>query len=269
MLRISIPQIASLVLAASIASAQTTTHHTATATHRPATHTAPKSECVAVPGLSPNIPAVPAGTPCPKSLFTITESAQLSPLLSPTAREAFANLPMTFTLAYQDTRIGTGEPAQPHMWYIVQYTGYLLDGTKFDASADHPGRPFAFPYGAHRVIPGWDMGFEGMRIGGKRRLFVPYQLAYGERGRPPQIPAKSELVFDMELVGQSPTDPNAPPPPPPGAPAPGGPATPPQTPQSTSPQTGPDTKPAPPTPGTPSTPQTPPSTPKQPPPSGI
>lgn len=275
------------------AGAQTsTTHHTSTASHHPAAHPAVKSQCVTLPALSPKIPAAPAGTSCPRALYTVTEKIDyMSPLIGPIVRQGFSNLPMTFTLAYADLKVGTGALAQPHMWYTVQYTGYLPDGTKFDASADHPGKPFAFPYGAHRVIPGWDTGFEGMHVGGKRRLFVPFQLAYGERGRPPVIPAKAELIFDMELIAQSPDDPNAPPTPPtppagaaPAAPpAPGSlPATPPtrnpgMAPQA-QPQTAPDVKPAPPTPDAPATPQTAPSTPnpqaqpsapKQPPPQGV
>ncbi len=102
-------------------------------------------------------------------------------------------------------------PAEPRKFYTVRYTGWLPDGTKFDSSYDHPGgEPITFPYGAHRVIIGWDTGFEGMRIGGKRRLFVPYQLAYGEMGRPPQIPAKSNLIFDVELVALSDAPPSSP-----------------------------------------------------------
>jgi peptidylprolyl isomerase len=62
------------------------------------------------------------------------------------------------------------------------------------------GQPIQFPQGRGRVIPGWDQGFEGMKIGGKRRLFIPYQLAYGSIGRPPVIPPKSDLIFDIELV---------------------------------------------------------------------
>jgi peptidylprolyl isomerase len=140
--------------------------------------------------------------------------------------------PETFSLDYVDTKLGTGPRAEPHKWYTVHYTGYLVDGTKFDSSVDR-GQPISFPYGAHRVIEGWDTGFEGMRIGGKRRLYVPYQLGYGDNGHQ-QIPAKAELVFDVELVAQSDAQPAPPKPPtppagatPPGAPSPAGSAAPP------------------------------------------
>ncbi len=254
-----------------------TTAHRSTAAHGTAAHsTAAAGGCVTVANLSPKIPVMPAGTPCPKALFTISERLDtISPMVGPDVREGFSNLPMVFTLAYQEQRVGTGELARPHMWYTVNYTGYLTDGTKFDSSYDHPDKkPISFPYGGHRVIPGWDTGFEGMHVGGKRRLFVPYQLAYGAAGHPPVIPGKAELVFDMELVSMSAEDPTPRPPTPPagmppagdptGAPpagarptAPGLPATPP---------TGatPGSSPAKPPTGTPA-PATPPSsTPKPP-----
>jgi peptidylprolyl isomerase len=122
-----------------------------------------------------------------------------------------------YTLKYIDTVVGTGPLAETHKWYTVRYTGWLTDGTKFDSSFDHPGgEPITFPYGARRVIMGWDTGFEGMHVGGKRRLFVPYQLAYGELGHPPVIPAKANLIFDVELVSMSDNPPESPAP----APAP-------------------------------------------------
>ncbi|MBV8674748.1 MAG: FKBP-type peptidyl-prolyl cis-trans isomerase, partial [Acidobacteriaceae bacterium] len=125
---------------------------------------------------------------------------------------------------YQEIKVGDGDLAQPGWIYSVHYTGWLAsDGTKFDSSLDR-GEPIEFPQGFKRVITGWDQGFEGMRVGGKRRLFIPYQLAYGEKGRPPAIPAKADLIFDVELVDQR--NPNAPPLPSPAAPA--QPATPPQ-----------------------------------------
>lgn len=140
-----------------------------------------------------------------------------------------------FTLRYEDVKIGTGVDAEPNKLYKVLYTGYLGsngrpdDGHKFDSSADHPGppvkdkdgkpvlgddgkpklgdpQPMAFPQGMGRLIPGFDQGFYGMKIGGKRRLFIPWQLAYGVKGRPgpdaehPGIPPKADLIFDVELV---------------------------------------------------------------------
>jgi peptidylprolyl isomerase len=197
-----------------------------------------------------------------------------------------------YSLKYIDTKIGTGALAPPMKFYTVQYTGWLAsDGKKFDSSLDHPGAaPITFPVGAHRVIPGWDTGFAGMHIGGKRRLFVPYQLAYGEQGRPPVIPPKSDLIFDVELISVSdkPPAPKTPPMTPripgapgstmtpgaPGAPGmapkPGAPATPPTSGAPTTPPAGtpppasaPATPPAstPPATPPPTAPATPPSTP--------
>lgn len=127
-----------------------------------------------------------------------------------------------YALRYIDVLAGTGPLAEPRKFYTVRYTGWTTDGKKFDSSDDHPGKePITFPYGGHRVIPGWDTGFQGMHVGGKRRLFVPYQLAYGEQGHPPVIPPKADLIFDVELVAQSdtPPAPPTPPTPPPSTPA--------------------------------------------------
>jgi len=104
-----------------------------------------------------------------------------------------------FALRYLDIRAGDGAPALPGKRYIVHYTGWLTDGTKFDSSRDR-NEPIRFVQGRRMVIAGWDAGFEGMRVGGKRRLIIPYQLAYGETGRPPLIPPKAELIFDVELM---------------------------------------------------------------------
>ena len=110
-----------------------------------------------------------------------------------------------YTLRYVDLKIGTGELARTSapgaiVFYTVHYTGWLTNGTKFDSSVDR-NQPFVFPVGARQVITAWDTGFEGMRVGGKRRLIVPYQLAYGAPGHPPDIPEKSNLIFDVELLG--------------------------------------------------------------------
>ena len=203
-----------LALAASALplAAQTTTtpkpvvHHTtatATAAHSTVVH-APA--CAVLPALSDNIPALPTGTPCAKPLYTLTKTPDTkvdyaSPLLSEAVKESLGAAATTYSLYYTDVTPGTGDLVVAGKFLSVKYTGYLVDGTKFDSSVDR-GDPISFPYGKHRVIQGWDTGFEGMHIGGKRRLFIPYQLGYGEAGRPPVIPAKAELIFDVEFIAQ-------------------------------------------------------------------
>jgi len=112
---------------------------------------------------------------------------------------------IAFALRYTDVAEGTGAPVQPRQCVYSHYTGWLTDGTKFDSSRDTaangtPRPPIGFPLGARRVIAGWDAGFEHMKVGSRRRLFIPYQLAYGEAGRPPTIPPRSELIFDIEVM---------------------------------------------------------------------
>ena len=110
-----------------------------------------------------------------------------------------------FALRYIDIAPGTGAAAETGKCVFAHYTGWLTDGKKFDSSRDttNDGKsrtPIAFPIGYRRVIAGWDLGFDGMQVGARRRLIIPYQLAYGARGRPPVIPAKADLVFDVELM---------------------------------------------------------------------
>lgn len=124
-----------------------------------------------------------------------------------------------YVMRYVDIAEGTGAPALPGKQYVVHYTGWLTDGRKFDSSRDR-NEPLRFEQGRRRVIPGWDAGFEGMRVGGRRRLFIPYQLAYGVPGRSPTIPPCAELIFDIELLGvEEPPPPAAPAPPRPTNPA--------------------------------------------------
>jgi peptidylprolyl isomerase len=188
-----------------------------------------------------------------------------------------------FSLRYQEIEIGKGAVAEPNKMYKVFYTGWLGangradDGRKFDSSYDHPGppvkdkegkpvmgddgkpkmepsQPLPFPQGFGRVIPGFDQGVAGMKINGKRRIFIPWQMAYGSMGRPgpdaanPGIPPKANLIFDIELVEVTdlPMPANHPPmggmrPMPGGRPMPGAPGAPP----------APGTAPKPPAPATP------------------
>jgi FKBP-type peptidyl-prolyl cis-trans isomerase len=103
-------------------------------------------------------------------------------------------------LEYWDIKVGSGATAQRGQMVKVHYTGWLTSGKKFDSSVDH-GQPFTFHLGGGEVIKGWDEGVEGMKVGGKRQLRIPPELAYGQRGYPPIIPPSSTLIFDVELLG--------------------------------------------------------------------
>ncbi len=105
-------------------------------------------------------------------------------------------------LQYIDVTVGTGPTAKSGDTVDVQYTGWLQsDDVKFDSSYDHsPPSPFEFTLGQGQVIPGWDEGVAGMKVGGKRRLIIPSALGYGAQGSPPQIPANATLIFDVQLV---------------------------------------------------------------------
>jgi FKBP-type peptidyl-prolyl cis-trans isomerase FkpA len=105
-------------------------------------------------------------------------------------------------LQYVDVVVGTGATARNGQRVQVHYTGWLVNGTKFDSSKDH-GQPFTFPLGGGSVIKGWDQGVAGMRVGGVRRLILPPDLGYGPRGYPPVIPPNATLIFDVELLGVS------------------------------------------------------------------
>ena len=94
----------------------------------------------------------------------------------------------------------TGPNPKAGQTVSVQYTGTLLDGTKFDSSYDHGGRPIDFPIGVGSVIKGWDEGVPTMKVGGQRRLVIPAALAYGARPPTASIPPNAPLVFDIELV---------------------------------------------------------------------
>ena len=96
-----------------------------------------------------------------------------------------------------DVKVGEGEACPAGATVTIHYTGWTTSGSQFDSSVGK-GQPANFPLG--NLIQGWQRGIPGMKPGGIRRLYIPYQLAYGEQGRPPSIPAKADLVFEVKLI---------------------------------------------------------------------
>lgn len=128
------------------------------------------------------------------------DAATSPPAGSPAGQVAAAEVTLPSGLKYQDLQTGQGALAESGKNVSVHYTGWLTDGSKFDSSVDR-GQPFSFQLGAGQVIRGWDEGVKGMRVGGKRKLTIPPDLGYGERGAGGVIPPGATLVFDVELLG--------------------------------------------------------------------
>lgn len=139
---------------------------------------------------------------------TTQQSAAPAPLpgMEPTAPAAQASnggnsVTTGSGLQIIDQVVGNGPQPKAGQTVIVNYTGYLADGTKFDSSYDR-NQPFEFVLGAGQVIRGWDEGLSTMKVGGKRRLVIPPELAYGAQGAGGGvIPPNAQLTFDVELVG--------------------------------------------------------------------
>ncbi len=105
----------------------------------------------------------------------------------------------TTELIIEDITLGEGAEAQAGQKVSVHYTGWLEDGTKFDSSKDR-NDPFEFPLGRGYVIPGWDQGVAGMKVGGSRKLTIPPHLGYGASGAGSVIPPNATLIFEVDLL---------------------------------------------------------------------
>jgi peptidylprolyl isomerase len=132
--------------------------------------------------------------------------ASLTAMMAALSHQAFAQ-PVTATpsgLKIIDVKVGTGPSPRTGQTVTVNYTGWLYvggkKGDKFDSSFD-AGKPFSFPIGNHQVIAGWDEGVATMKVGGKRTLIIPPDLAYGSRGAGGVIPPNATLIFDVDLLG--------------------------------------------------------------------
>jgi peptidylprolyl isomerase len=191
-----------------------------------ATHATSAAKLVAkATAPKPAVPAAKPGLPANPNVARYIKAPANIPVHKGIQKPVF-----TVALRYLEIKVGTGAAAEPGKLLKVHYTGYrAADGVKFDSSYDHPGPPirdkdgkpvlgpdgkpkmgepqsFPFHQGVGGTIPGFDQGFGGMKAGGKRRIFIPWQLAYGTRAIPdrgadhPGIPAMSDLIFDVELL---------------------------------------------------------------------
>jgi peptidylprolyl isomerase len=230
------------VLFLSVAAFATSAVVAQTPVAKPATAVKPASSATTPSGAKPATAAASAPEPQP-----------WIKLPAGVPRVVHSPVKMPFALRYEDVKVGTGAEGETGKLWHLKYTGWrAADGIKFDSWDDHKqpkigpdgkpvmgpdGKPvmgdpvpISIPQGMGRVIPGFDYGLEGMKIGGKRRIFIPWQMAYGTRSIPDRpdhagIPAKSDLIFDVELVDQTdmPQPPQMPRPGAPGShPMPGG-----------------------------------------------
>lgn len=144
------------------------------------------------------IKATTMATTMPQTVIAATKVASEAEKLMPTESDAEYTITPT-GLKYKDVEVGTGDSPNARELVSVHYTGTLPNGKVFDSSLKR-GEPFTFPIGAGRVIKGWDEGVATMKVGGKRQLVIPAELAYGSRGVPGVIPPNATLIFDVELL---------------------------------------------------------------------
>jgi peptidylprolyl isomerase len=128
-------------------------------------------------------------------------TAAIAYLIKNRSKTGGAEVTTASGLKYVDVSEGTGASPKAGQTVSVAYTGTLENGTKFDSSYDHPGqKPIEFQLGTPNIIQGWNEGIASMKVGGKRKLIIPPQLAYKAAGKPPDIPPNSTLIFDVELM---------------------------------------------------------------------
>src|SRR5690242_13545037 len=155
--------------------------------------TAPADTTAATPTTDTSTTAAPTPTP-PDAGTTKTTDLSKKPVIPKQKGKAPAKLVVT------DVVKGTGATAAEGKTLTVRYVGVLYDnGKQFDASWDRKPNSFDFPLGQGQVIPGWDQGLVGMKVGGRRQLTIPADLAYGPQGQPPTIPPNAPLVFVVDL----------------------------------------------------------------------
>src|SRR5689334_11260585 len=142
---------------------------------------------------------VPEPTPASTTETEAPAGSASAPVEAAAAPAGSVAKEVVTALKKEDLSPGSGPACKTGDTVRVHYTGTLLDGTKFDSSRDR-NEPFQFTLGAGMVIKGWDEGVVGMKKGGKRKLTIPSDMAYGKSGHPPVIPPDSPLVFDVELV---------------------------------------------------------------------
>ena len=147
-----------------------------------------------------SVVALMAGLLVSAGLMVSQSQAKLVKNVQPADQMMTTGMTTTRTgLKYTDVKVGTGRTADKGQTVVVNYTGrFVSNGNVFDSSEGRD--PFEFRLGAGKVIPGWEEGVKGMKVGGKRVLVIPPELAYGPNGYPPVIPPNSTLKFDVELV---------------------------------------------------------------------
>lgn len=183
-----------LILALALAGCRKTEPTAAPETQAPPAATAEAGQ--------PAASTVPETSTAPVTAEKPEKTAAAKPTKAPVKppKPAAAAKPVSIPgLVIKDVKVGSGATATPGKTVTVHYTGRLTSGKKFDSSLDR-NEPFTFTLGAGEVIPGWDKGVAGMRVGGKRKLTISPELGYGERGVG-SIPPNSTLVFDVELLG--------------------------------------------------------------------